>query len=61
MAGVKWDGPWPFWVTLPAFIVLVVVTFGMWALPLVWAPLVIIPVAIISIALWGAFKGTFRK
>ena len=58
---MKDDKPWPLWITLPAFVAIVVVTFGMWALPLVWAPLAIIPIAIISIALWGAFKGNFRN
>lgn len=54
------DKPWPWWVVLPAFIVLVVVMFGAWALPFIWAPLAIVPLALWGLALWGSFRGNLR-
>jgi hypothetical protein len=52
--------PWPWWVAVPVFVLIIAVSWGIWAVPLVWAPLAVIPIAIVGIALWRSFKGNLR-
>lgn len=56
----KWTGPWPWWLTFPIFIVLGLAWYAMFALPLIWAPLIIVPVGVLAVALVGSFKANLR-
>lgn len=55
------DKPWPWWVVAPVFIQVVAGFWGMWALPMLWEPLWVVPVAIIGIGLFGAAKANLRS
>jgi hypothetical protein len=55
------EKPWPWWVIAPVFVLVVAAFWGMWALPLIWGPLIIVPVAVIAVAITGAFKGNLRS